>query len=144
VKKRTLLFLSLWVWGGLFITPTYAQQGVKASVPFEFIVAGKRVSAGEYEISTRQKEVVLRNSQGRIKAIVLGSAVSRRFTDLRGHVIFHCYTGRTQCFLRQVWISNQEAGLELSMSGLETKAAKQETTESVELWYIVPAAASSR
>jgi hypothetical protein len=140
MKKQTLLFPSLCLSVGLAIAPAYAQEGrVKANVPFKFNVAGKTLPAGEYEMSTRQKEVVLRNSQGRIVAIVLGIAISRRTSDAPGHLIFHCYAGRAQCFLWQVMFPNQEAGRELSISRLEAEAAKKENAEYVELWYIVPA-----
>jgi hypothetical protein len=140
MTRQTLLFPSLCLSVGLAIAPAYAQEGgVKAHVPFKFNVAGKTLPAGEYEMSTRQKEVVLRDSQGRIMAIVLGNAISRRNTDAPGQVVFHCYAGRAQCFLWQVWFPNQEAGRELSICGLETDAAQRETAEYVELWYIVPA-----
>src|SRR6266849_4706302 len=124
MKKQMLLFTSLCLLFGFTVVPAYGQTDrVMANVPFKFIISDKTFSAGQYVFFTRQSEVVLENSQGRLVAMVLGSAVSGPAVGATGRVVFRCYAD--QCFLSQVWSPVREVGRELLMSRSETEVAKR-------------------
>src|SRR5262245_20742446 len=93
---------------GITVGAATAQAGcMRANVPFDFGVAGKTVSAGEYTLLTTSREVrVISTAQSRTVAVVLVNQISGRSAGENGRVIFRCH--RHRCFLAEVWAPGEE------------------------------------
>ena len=126
MKKQTVVLAVLGLLVALAVAPAYSQiWGVKAKVPFRFVVADKTLPEGEYLLSSARDEVFVQDSAGKRVAMVLTNAVSGRTVGKAGEVVFECYADR--CFLSQVWTPGQNTGRELLRSRLEAEIAKRET-----------------
>jgi hypothetical protein len=123
--KRISLVLGLWLLAGLVAAPLFANPGgMKARVPFGFVVAGKTLPAGEYRIIAVPHRVDIQDASGRKLAVVLANETSEGAAGRRGKVIFHCY--HDQCFLAEVWSTDYERG-QLVNSKSEQELSKQES-----------------
>lgn len=126
MKKQTVVLAVLGLLVALAVAPTYGQiWGVKAKVPFRFVVADKTLPEGEYLLSSARDEVFVQDSAGKRVAMVLTNAVAGRTVGKTGEVVFECYADL--CFLSQVWTPGQNTGRELLRSRLEAEIAKRET-----------------
>ena len=129
MKKYVWLPLILLAVFGLAATPTKAQAayGVRAEVPFDFMVGDKTLPAGKlvvrgasasesgpWSISTFDKG----QSAFRMARLLMGSD-----PDERGKLVFHKYGN--QYFLAQVWVPGYKA-VELIKSKSE-RAIERET-----------------
>ncbi|HUL34604.1 MAG TPA: hypothetical protein VL128_12015 [Candidatus Eisenbacteria bacterium] len=107
------------------VASTPAQLGavkVKVQVPFTFGVANRTMPAGEYVLWSDRTEVLLRDSDGEIVAMLATNRVVRGGSN-SGQVVFHCYEGK--CFLSQLWMPDAEQGREVLESKAERELAKQ-------------------
>lgn len=95
---------------------------ISANIPFDFIVADKKLPAGEYYFGRASQEsddsiVSIRGADGRSNAIRLSSPVqTRRVTD-EATVVFHRYGD--QYFLFQIWPAGSTTGRQLIKSHSE-------------------------
>ena len=90
-----------------------------AQVPFEFMVADKTLSAGEYRVGAIGQSgdaIAILNKAGD-GAIRLGSPRDRSDRDKTAKLVFHRY-GNTY-FLSQVWMAGEATGRELATSKQE-------------------------
>lgn len=127
MKKQMLLLVGLWVLAGM-VTSAHAQQSaVTVRVPFNFVVEGKALPAGEYAISSIRDRVIIQNSQGRTMAMLLSNAVSGHSSTGNGQVVFRCYA--SQCFLSQLWSPIENTGHQVQVSRQELLARKREPGE---------------
>jgi hypothetical protein len=122
MKKQLLTLLGL---GLLFATASaYAQTAaLKANIPFNFIVAGKSLPAGEYTIqsvSTSDRVLVIRGSETSPNMVMTNSCESARPSD-RTKLVFHRYGDRY--FLSQIWTAGNSSGAELPQGTREAEVA---------------------
>jgi len=85
-------------------------QGLRAQVPFDFVVADKTLRAGEYQVrplNDAGNPIVIRSNNGD-RAIQLSSRTERSDKQLRAKLVFHKY-GNTY-FLSQVWMAGEGTG----------------------------------
>jgi hypothetical protein len=81
-----------------------AQSGVlTADVPFSFIVSGKTMPAGEYQISNQNEVIFLANRDTRRKVITM-AGIRKTNTGGENKLVFHCAAG--QCALAEFWTQN--------------------------------------
>jgi len=123
MKKRALLVASLCWALGLAVVPAFAQSGVKVNVPFNFTIADKTFPAGEYRMTSEQHEVTIRGERGWAATVLANDIVGESARE-NASVIFHCYSG--QCFLSEIWSTNQDNGLEILPSRTESVLEKAE------------------
>jgi len=88
-------------------------QGLRAQVPFDFVVGDKTLRAGEYHVralSDAGSPIVIRSENGD-RAIQLSYNAQSKDKQLRAKLVFHRY-GNTY-FLSQVWMSGEVTGREI-------------------------------
>ena len=124
MKKQmvAVLFLSVLTVAG----SAYAQSVAhRANVPFDFIVGGTSLPAGEYtieSINSTDKLLLIRSADGNGKAMTLShSVISRRPTE-KSELIFSQYGG--EYFLAQIWTAGNDAGRELPTGKCERRLAE--------------------
>ena len=101
---------------------------IRVNIPFDFIVADKKMPAGEYSVGRAEKNVgdtLLRISSidGRAHAIRLTSPVQTRDFTSKGTLVFHRYGD--QYFLFQVWPAGTTTGRLLSKSRSEREIERK-------------------
>jgi len=122
MKKQLFALLGL---GLLFATASaYAQTAaLKANIPFNFIVTGKSLPAGEYAIrslSTSERVLVIRGSDKSANMVMANPCESARPSD-KTKLVFHRYGDRY--FLSQIWTAGNSSGAELPQSPREAEVA---------------------
>ena len=120
----TLIAATLCLLAGLTAVPAQAQTSVRAKVPFNFVVSGKTLAAGDYTMTLNPHQVKIEDDRGLIVAMVLTNEISGHTVGQAGQLIFHCYKDR--CFLSQVWSAARENGRQFFAPRAETELAKQE------------------
>ncbi len=117
--KRLMTLLGLLAVSGL--SSLYAQN-VRASIPFEFQVAGQVMPAGDYVISTlAQGTLLVKNVDGRNSVMTLANAVRRLGDDTPGQLQFNRYDG--VYFLSKVWAPGAADGRVMPKSPHERELA---------------------
>ena len=120
MKKQLFTLLAL---GLLFATASaYAQTALQANVPFNFIVAGKTLPAGEYTIrslDTIQRVLVIRGSD-KSQMVMANSCASAKPSDTT-KLVFHRYGN--SYFLSHIWTAGYTSGAELPPSSRESEVA---------------------
>ena len=94
-------------------------QGLRAQVPFDFVVADKTLRAGEYQVrplNDSGNPIVIGNNNGD-RAIQLSHTAARRDKQLGAKLVFHQY-GSTY-FLSQIWMAGEATGREVSKTRQE-------------------------
>ena len=111
---------------GLFAAvPTKAQlpgEPIRVAIPFDFIVRGKTLPAGKYEIRRIGDEpdaLIVTNVGNHQRAIFESEPVEAARTHKRGEIVFHEY-GETY-YLAQIWTGGEETGRELIPSRAEKR-----------------------
>lgn len=94
---------------------------LRANIPFDFIVADKRLPAGDYYIGRAKLDVgdflLIRSVDGRSHTIRATIPVTTHEAKDRGVLVFHRYSD--QYFLFQVWPAGATTGRALSKSRSE-------------------------
>jgi len=113
---------------GLFfaVSGVQAQEnGVKADIPFDFVVGNQVLPAGEYLVTAQgsaNQAILIRSTDSKNAAMTVtfrcGSASPSKDTKL----VFHTLGGRY--FLSQVWAQGYSQGRELRKSSAEIEMAK--------------------
>jgi hypothetical protein len=121
MKKQLFALLGL---GLLLATVSASAQTVmlKANVPFNFIVSGKTLPAGEYTIhslNTIAKVLVLRGAE-KDDMVMANPCQSARPSD-KSKLVFHRYGDRY--FLSQIWTAGNSSGAEFPQSSREAEVA---------------------
>jgi len=96
-----------------------SNQVLTAQVPFEFVVGGQTLAAGEYwvrPIDQARSEFAIANGGGDM-VIRLSSPAERRDEAKAAKLVFHRY-GSTY-FLSQIWMAGESRGSELIKSTQE-------------------------
>ena len=121
MKKQLFALLGL---GLLLATVSASAQTVmlKANVPFNFIVSGKTLPAGEYTIqslNTIARVLVLRGAE-KADMVIANPCQSARPSD-KSKLVFHRYGDRY--FLSQIWTAGNSSGAEFPQSSREAEVA---------------------
>ena len=102
----------------------FAQTiSLKANIPFNFVVNGKTLPAGEYTVKTMGSERTLsiRDSSQTATSLVLANACESMQPADRTKLVFHRYGD--SYFLTKVWISGNTSGHEIPASKQEAELA---------------------
>ncbi|HET6928814.1 MAG TPA: hypothetical protein VFI45_00710 [Candidatus Acidoferrum sp.] len=136
---RSILFVLAAI---LIVPAARAQQnGVKANVPFDFIVGDRAYPAGEYVLKAALNTggtIRMENVQEVSAVFVSSNPCENRKPPTESKLVFHRIAGRY--FLYQVWTAGNLTGREFPMSRAEVELARNH--EQPEL--VVLAAAISR
>lgn len=97
------------------------DRSLKANIPFDFMVAGKKLAAGEYTVEREavRGALVIRNWETK-KAVAAIAHDSEKGVNGKARLVFHRYGN--QYFLARV--IGETMGTELPTSGAEREAAK--------------------
>ena len=125
MKKQILLVAGVLVGIGFWTGSAEAQTGgVRATVPFHFMVDGKTFAAGEYTmVAGRQRVSVVSAADGRTVAIALANDVSGHLAGATGRITFRCYDSR--CFLAELWSPTEQNGRQLLISPVESESSRE-------------------
>ena len=92
------------------------------NVPFDFVLAGKTLLAGQYTVIPAQDKVRIQNSKGQTVAIVPTDALSGPVPQRNGRVVFHCYS--EQRFLlrskREIERAQKQTAQQFALLGTKT------------------------
>jgi hypothetical protein len=137
--KRRVLSLAVCVCVLLPLTATAFAQlpgiPIRVNIPFDFMVRGKTLPAGDYEISRLMDEtqvLEISNVSNRHESAAIQTEPVLGRVANNGKVVFHRYGD--SYFLSEIWTAGLETGRELPASHQE-KVLKRETLakgESVE------------
>jgi hypothetical protein len=132
MKKQILIVASVCLVVGLAAVPARAQTpttelgnevfGVRATVPFRFVVLGKTFAAGEYTLFAAPQMVKIEDANGILVAMVLANEIPGGSAGATGQIIFHCYSD--YCFLSEL-LSPIQGSRQLLTSRSETIMAKE-------------------
>lgn len=133
MKKQLFALLGL---GLLLATASAFAQTValKANIPFNFIVTGKTLLAGEYTIQpvdVQGRVLSIRDSDLQSKSMVISNRCESQNASARTKLVFHRYGDRY--FLSQIWRAGHNSGLELPKSTREVEVAMDFTMQEVVL-----------
>jgi hypothetical protein len=121
MKHKLQIAVMLGAFVMLLIPSAFAQNGAKATIPFDFTVGNKTVSAGDYTIARVSSEhpqlLVLRDSDGEAQAIISGIVIEAIENNGHARLLFNKYEDRY--FLSQVWLSDTESGTSVPKTRLE-------------------------
>lgn len=122
MKKNLIAVLTL---GLLLAAPALAQTAsMNVNVPFDFIVNGKTLPAGEYRVdglSTSTSTIAIRNTEKTAKLMALTNGCESIEAADASKLVFHRYG--SQYFLAQVWSAGSSEGRELPRSRAEREVA---------------------
>lgn len=113
----------------LAVSAAQAQQnGVKANIPFNFVVGSQVLPAGEYLVTTQGASnhiILIRSSDSKAVALSLSMACSTGRPSDTSKLVFHTLGG--QYFLSQIWAQGYDQGRQLPRSKAEVEMAKNHT-----------------
>jgi len=101
---------------------TTANGGVQMAIPFDFIIGGGTLKAGDYVIAPiGEKQIAVGSTRSQAAETILTNAIDGGIEFAAPRLVFHKY-GR-KYFLTQVWLSAAE-GRELHVSPGEIAMAR--------------------
>ena len=122
MKRNLIAVLTL---GLLLAAPALAQTAaMKVDVPFDFIVNGKTLPAGEYRVDampTSSGTIAIRSTEQSAKIVALTNSCESLEAADTSKLVFHRYGN--QYFLAQVWSLGNSEGRELPRSRAEREIA---------------------
>jgi hypothetical protein len=121
----------------MIAVPAHAQMPgttMRATIPFDFIVRGKTLSAGNYEIkriSDSPEGLIIRNVNEKNDHVMFATEpVEPRKIPNRSEIVFHRYGD--SYFLSQVLTAGEETGQELLPSRAERQLRSEMASNSAE------------
>ena len=131
--KRNLLLFAVAL--TLLVTTASAQTiKVQAKIPFNFVINGATMPAGEYLVESMDRDggvLAIRDSNLKTTNLVIANACESHKAATHTKLIFHRYGDRY--FLSQVWIQGNNRGRELRTSAREIEVAKDFSAQEVVL-----------
>lgn len=106
---------------GLLLAASAHAQTLKANIPFDFVVNGHNMSAGEYRIErlgNGGNAIALRGTDN-VLALTFACSTGKPATDSK--LIFNRYGA--EYFLAQVWTAGKNTGRQLPTSAAEREIA---------------------
>ena len=123
MKKNLIAVVTL---GLMLAAPALAQTAsMKVNVPFDFIVNGKTLPAGEYQVdtlSTSASTIAIRNAEKSAKLVALTNGCESSEAADNSKLVFHRYG--SEYFLAQVWTGGSTEGRELPRTKAEREIAR--------------------
>jgi hypothetical protein len=120
-KLLALVGLSL-----LLAASANAQTMLKVTVPFEFIVDGQTLPAGDYTIGgVSAPTLAIQSADRNVNVMSLPHACESLNIPETSKLVFHQYGG--QYFLSQIWTESSNRGREYSKSAREKELARSFT-----------------
>lgn len=113
VKTLTMLTLVVGLAMAAVVVPANGQVStlVTADIPFDFIVADKRLPAGKYTvIEASSNGLRIRSRDGKSSAMRLSNVIGEKSKKRNARMVFHRYG--QQYFLAEVW-SGESYGRQL-------------------------------
>jgi hypothetical protein len=113
---------------GLFfaVSGVRAQEnGVKADVPFDFVVGNQVLPAGEYLVTAQGaagQAILIRSTDNKSAAMTIAFSCASASPSKDTRLVFHAVGGRY--FLSQIWAQGYSQGRELRKSSAEIEMAK--------------------
>jgi hypothetical protein len=132
MKKQLFVLLGL---GMLVGMSAFAQTvNLKADVPFNFIIRGATLPAGEYTIQGMAdgSAIAVRGPNPKANTIVLSQRCSSLDAAKQSKLVFHRYGDRY--FLAQLWVAGSASGRQLLKSPREMEVARDYTVQDVVLF----------
>lgn len=128
MKKRLLSTLTIAIFvTTMAVASAQAQNAanVTVTVPFDFVVAGKTLPAGDYllRMEGSRSTMKIQKRDSSTAAFVMVSPLDRRDIQNQSKLVFNRYG--SQHFLAQVWIAGRSKGEELRKS-TEERAIRSE------------------
>lgn len=119
MKKRLIHSSTLIL---LAAASAFAEQAIKAQIPFPFHMGGSVLPSGSYTVDNGVAREVLRFKSADGKStVILSHAVQSTATPTRTKLVFNRYGD--QYFLSQVWAGDGNTGRELPKTRLEKEVA---------------------
>jgi hypothetical protein len=133
----------LFVLAVLLIVPAARaqQKGVKADVPFDFVVGDRAYPAGEYILQAALNDtgvIRIENVNEFSAAFIPSNPCAKGVPSTETKLVFHRMAGRY--FLYQVWTAGNLAGREFPKGRVEVELAQNRATPDV----VIVAAVISR
>ena len=133
--KSPIGFLSVATLAAVLAAPLAAQTiRVTATVPFEFMVAGRSMPAGDYTVATLgpNSTPVVRIANGNMSVVSLANSSTASSKERAGQalLIFHRYGDRY--FLARILDGDRESGLEIPTSHSERELSNTASLEKFE------------
>jgi hypothetical protein len=126
MKMRALVMASVMALTGIASTRVaQAQEPLVIRIPFDFVVGGKTLPAGEYSVNTSgpERTLLLIDRQDPSASIFMGSnAIVASEPKSESKLVFNRYGDRY--FLSQVWTAGNSCGRLLLMSDREKEVAQ--------------------
>jgi len=132
MKKQLFVLLGLGLLVGM---SAYAQTvNLKADVPFNFIIRGATLPAGEYTIQGLGdgSAIAVRGPNPKANTIVLSQRCASIDAAKQSKLVFHRYGDRY--FLAQLWVAGSDSGRQLPKSPREMEVARDYTVQDVVLF----------
>jgi hypothetical protein len=103
------------------------ENGVKANIPFDFVVGNQVLPAGEYLVTPQgstNQAIVIRSTDRKTAVMSLAFGCSLSAPSGQTKLVFHTLGGRY--FLSQIWAQGYSQGHELRKSSAEIEMAKNQ------------------
>jgi hypothetical protein len=113
---------------GLLLAASAVQaqdNGVKADIPFDFVVGNHMLPAGEYTVVNQgpvNQVILIRSDEGKAAILSLTQPCSSLSPSAKTKLVFHTMAGRY--FLYQIWTEGKSSGRQLPKSKAEVELAK--------------------
>ena len=123
---RTFTMLSLVLMLTAVSVCAQSERSGVLNIPFNFIVGGKTLPAGEYTVEPNKKDShnvwLVQSREGNASALFATMSVRANQTQEETKLVFHKYGD--QYFFSQIWTPGGNSGRELLMPRLERELAK--------------------
>ena len=132
MKKQLFVLLGMVLLVGV---SAYAQTlNLKADVPFNFIISGATLPAGEYTIQGlgAGSAIAVRGPNPKANIVVLSQRCASIDATKQSKLVFHRYGDRY--FLTQLWVAGSDSGRQLAKSPREMEVARDYTVQDVMLF----------
>jgi hypothetical protein len=120
---------------GLAVAPASAQTitQLRANIPFEFMVGGTTLPAGEYIVNARLTPggLTIRSEDGREGALALVNPTDSPYNSNQTTLVFNRYGN--QYFLSQIWMPYRGMGYQVPKSKVEREASRTASVQRQEL-----------
>lgn len=110
----------------LAVSAAQAQEiGVKADIPFNFVVGNQMLPAGEYTLLNQGavgQAVLIRSYEGKTALFSSTQPCTSSSPSAKTKLVFHTMAGRY--FLYQIWTEGNASGRQIPKSRAEVELAK--------------------
>jgi hypothetical protein len=128
---RTFTMLSLVLMLTAVSVCAQSERSGVLNIPFNFIVGGKTLPAGEYTVEPNRRDSdkfwLVQSRDGQTSCLFTTMPVRANQTQEETKLVFHRYGD--QYFLSQIWTAGANSGRELLMPRLERELAKNAKIE---------------